>query len=162
MCTQSGAICKGENLEAIVPGFVSPYLCNSHLPHLSRSRRLTRGSEMHVMPPPNVNSPRVQCASSNPRSTWFVRCRMFLLPRILQIMNKNFPQVLYPVFRLQQSTQRSILGNRWWSKKVTTSRRLTLPFSSLGRIPKCSTRNASIAHEVNLLRESDVSAHACT
>lgn len=38
-----------------------------------------------------------------------------------QIMNKNFPQVLYPVFRLQQSTQRAILGNKWWKKKVTNS-----------------------------------------
>ncbi|CAM9464216.1 unnamed protein product, partial [Ectocarpus fasciculatus] len=35
-----------------------------------------------------------------------------------KIMNKNFPQVLYPVFRLQQSTQRAILGNKWWKKKV--------------------------------------------
>ena len=34
-------------------------------------------------------------------------------------MNNNFPQVLYPVFRLQQSTQRAILGNKWWKKKVT-------------------------------------------
>ncbi|CAM9653337.1 unnamed protein product [Chrysoparadoxa australica] len=36
-----------------------------------------------------------------------------------KLMNSNFPQVLYPVFRLQQSTQRYIMGSRWWKKKVT-------------------------------------------
>jgi hypothetical protein len=32
-------------------------------------------------------------------------------------MNRQYPQVLYPVFRLQITVMNEILGAKWWSKK---------------------------------------------
>jgi hypothetical protein len=32
-------------------------------------------------------------------------------------MNRQYPQVLYPVFRLQITVMNEILGAKWWAKK---------------------------------------------
>jgi Ca2+-binding EF-hand superfamily protein len=36
-----------------------------------------------------------------------------------QQMNKQYPAVMYPVFRLQQSVMRATMGISWWNTKVT-------------------------------------------
>lgn len=47
----------------------------------------------------------------------FVTSKERLDFRDLALLHRNFPQVLYPAFRLQISMMRNSLGEYWWSNK---------------------------------------------
>ncbi|KAG5184504.1 hypothetical protein JKP88DRAFT_181195, partial [Tribonema minus] len=35
-----------------------------------------------------------------------------------KLLNKQYPQVMYPLFRLQQNTMRFVMGPKWWASKL--------------------------------------------